>query len=104
MSKLPKDYREFKEKYPEIVTAYENLGKAAAESGPLDEKTRELIKLGMAAARSAKSAVKSHAHRALQAGATVEEIEHAVLLGVNTLGFAAMMTALGWVRDALEDD
>jgi len=32
----------------DVVQAYEALGKACAEAGPLDGKTRELVKLGMA--------------------------------------------------------
>lgn len=103
MSKLPKAYRKFQQNYPELFTAYEALGKTASEGGPLDLKTRELVKLGMAAAQRAESAVQSHAHRALDAGATPEEIQHTVLLGVTTLGFPAMMTALSWVQDTIED-
>jgi alkylhydroperoxidase/carboxymuconolactone decarboxylase family protein YurZ len=55
----------------------------------------------MAAARGSESAVKSHAHRAIEAGATPAEIEHALTLGINTLGFPAMMTALSWAWEAL---
>jgi len=101
MTTLPKGYRKFQEKHPQVYAAYETLGKTAAESGPLDEKTRELIKLGMSAARGAESAVKSHVHRAIEAGATPDEIEHALTLGINTLGFPAMMTALSWAWEAL---
>lgn len=103
MSTLPKGYRKFGKNHPEVYAAYETLGKTAAESGPLDEKTRELIKLGMAAARGSQSAVHSHVHRALEAGAAPAEIEHALTLGINTLGFPAMMTALSWAWEALAD-
>ncbi len=85
--------------------ANDALGKwvaTAADSGPLDAKTRELIKLGMAAAQRSESAVKSHAHRALAEGASAEEVTHAVLLGITTIGFPAMMTALSWVQEALD--
>jgi len=102
MTTLPKGYRKFQEKHPQVYAAYEALGKTTAESGPLDEKTRELVKLGMAAARGSESAVKSHAHRAIEAGATPDEIEHAITLGINTLGFPAMMTALSWAWEAME--
>ena len=51
MTKLPKGYLKFKKKHPEVYAAYETLGKTAADGGPLDAKTRELIKLGMSAAR-----------------------------------------------------
>jgi AhpD family alkylhydroperoxidase len=101
MSKLPKFYLRFKKDHPRLWKAYEKLGAAAAEAGPLDAKTRELIKLGMAAATKAESAVHSHTHRALEAGASVDEIEHAVMLSVTTLGFPTMMTALAWAQTAI---
>lgn len=103
MNKLPKAYRKFQQAYPELFTAYETLGKTASEVGPLAAKTRELIKLGMAAAQRAESAVQSHTHRALDAGATPEEIQHTVLLGITTMGFPAMMAALSWAQEAIED-
>ncbi len=103
MSNLPRGYRAFRKKHPEVYAAYEALGKTAAESGPLDEKTRELIKLGMAAAPGSESAVQSHVHRALEAGAPPAEIEHALTLGINTLGFPTMMAALSWAWKAIED-
>lgn len=101
MNHFPQTYRRFQEKYPQVGAAYEALGETAAGSGPLDAKTRELIKLGMAAARGIESAVHSHVHRALAVGATPAEIEHALVLGINTLGFPAMMTALSWAWEAI---
>lgn len=86
-SQIPETYRTFAREQQEIMAAYEQLGAAAANVGPLDQRTRELIKLGMAAAAKSESAVHSHVHRALEAGATAAEIEHAILLGVTTLGF-----------------
>ena len=101
MSQLPKPYQQFRTNYPEVYKAYEQLGEAAAKARPLDAKTRELIKLGMSAANRSESAVQSHAHRALEAGATSEEIEHTLLLGINTLGFPTTMAALTWARAAV---
>ncbi len=101
MSPLPKPYQQFRQDHPDVYKAYESLGEVTAESGPLDIKTRELIKLGMAAATRSESAVQSHVHRALDAGASDTEIEHAILLGINTLGFSAMMTALTWAKQAI---
>jgi AhpD family alkylhydroperoxidase len=101
MSQLPKPYQEFRKEYPAIYAAYEALGAVAANGGPLDAKTRELIKLGMAAANRSESAVQSHTFRALEAGATVNEVQHALLLGINTLGFSTMMAALSWAKQAI---
>lgn len=101
MAALPKPYQRFKKEHAKVWKAYEKLGLAAAEEGPLNEKTRELIKLGMSAAAPSESAVHSHAIRALEAGATPAEVEHAIVIGVTTLGFPAMMMALGWVHAAV---
>jgi len=101
MGQLPKPYQQFRQDHPDVYKAYENLGQTAAESGPLDVKTRELVKLGMAAAGRSESAVQSHTHRALDAGATVAEIEHALMLGITVFGFSTMMTALTWARQAV---
>ena len=70
MEQLPKPFQQFRTNYPEVYKAYEQLGEAAANAGPLDPKTRELIRLGMSAANKSESAVQSHTHRALDAGAT----------------------------------
>ena len=101
MANLPKPYQQFRAEYPSVYSAYEALGAAAASAGPLDARTRELIKLGMAAANGSESGVQSHVHRALEAGVTAEEIQHALLVGVNTLGFSTMMAALSWARQAI---
>lgn len=101
MNQLPKAYQQFRTDHPEVYKAYERLGEAAANAGPLDPKTRELIKLGMAAANRAESAVQSHTHRALEEGASSEEIEHTLLLGINTVGFSTIMTALSWAKAAI---
>jgi 4-carboxymuconolactone decarboxylase len=101
MSQLPKPYQDFRDSHPEVYAAYEALGARAAKSGPLDAKTRELIKLGMAAANRTESGVQSHVHRALEAGASTEDIEQALIAGINTLGFSTMMAALTWAHEAI---
>jgi hypothetical protein len=45
MEQLPKSYQQFSEQFPDVIQAYSDLGKAVHQSGPLDRKTRELIKL-----------------------------------------------------------
>jgi AhpD family alkylhydroperoxidase len=90
--------------YPEIAAAYEQLGQATQEWGPLDKKTRELVKLGIAAGSRQEGAVHSHARRALDAGATPEEVRHVVLLALTTTGFPATTAALTWVEDVLPRD
>jgi 4-carboxymuconolactone decarboxylase len=103
MKQYPKTYQQFRIEHPEVYAAYEKLGENAAAAGPLDQKTRELIKLGMAAANKSESGVQSHTHRALEVGATPAEVEHALISGIATLGFSTMMAALTWAKSAIAD-
>ena len=102
MAKLPRSYEAFKRRYSQIWRAYDRLGALSHEAGPLDEKTRELVKLALSIGAKLEGAVHSHAGRALEAGATVREIRHVVLLGLTTLGFPSTMAALTWVEDVLK--
>jgi 4-carboxymuconolactone decarboxylase len=104
MARLPKAYENFKRAYPKIWQAYDRLGAAVHDSGPLDKKNRELLKLGMAIGARLEGAVHSHTRRALEAGATAQEIYHVVLLSLTTLGFPLTIAALTWVEDDLKID
>jgi 4-carboxymuconolactone decarboxylase len=104
MIKLPGRFLKFKENYPKVFQAYESLGVAASESGPLNKKEIALVKLGIASGAKMEGAVHSHTRRALEAGASPEEIRHAVLLAVTTLGFPSMMAILSWVDEILDAD
>ena len=102
MSELPEPYQRFLRDFPEVGAAYEKLGEAAHEHGPLDRKTRELVKLGMAMGAWLEGGVHSHVRRALAAGATPEEIRHVVQLAVPTIGFPATVAVYTWVNDVLD--
>jgi alkylhydroperoxidase/carboxymuconolactone decarboxylase family protein YurZ len=100
-STVPGHYQRFTENHPRIADAYKALGDACHTAGPLDTKTRALIKLGIAIGHRHQGAVHSHARKALDAGATAEEIRHVVLLATTTIGFPGMMAGLSWVEDVL---
>jgi 4-carboxymuconolactone decarboxylase len=99
---LPNAYQSFQEKYPSIFQAYDQLGAAVHGQGPLEEKIRELVKLGIAIGVQSEGAVHSHTRKALAAGASPDEIRHVALLSLPTIGFPRMMAALTWVEDILE--
>jgi 4-carboxymuconolactone decarboxylase len=101
MSKLPKRYVAFIENHPAIGQAYHELGKAVGDAGPLDDKTRALIKLGMCIGAGLEGGAHSQARKALDAGATADELRHAALQGLTTLGFPTMMKGLSWIEDVL---
>jgi 4-carboxymuconolactone decarboxylase len=102
MTKLPRPYEWFKENYPEIWKAYDNLAALSHGAGPLSAKQRELVKLSMAIGARREGAVHSHTRRALEQGASKEEIFHLVLMGLTTLGFPSTIAALTWVKDELD--
>lgn len=90
------------EAYPEIGSAYRALGDAVATAGPLDEKSAALVKIGISTGARMEGALRSHVRKALDAGATPDEIRHAILLSATTVGFANMMAALSWADAVLE--
>ncbi len=100
--KFPQLYRMFMEDYRSVWEAYDQLGAAVHAQGPLDEKTRALVKLGIAAGARMEGAVRSHTRKALEAGASPDEIRHALLLALTTIGFPSTMAALSWAEDELE--
>ena len=69
-SKPPQPYEQFGQDFPSVIRAYEALGEACHESGPLDGKSRELVKLGIAIGAGLESATHAHARLAREAGAT----------------------------------
>lgn len=104
MRALPKRYRRFFEQFPAVGEAYEAYGEAVAHAGPLDEKTRCLLKLSASIAARMEGGAKSHAHKALQAGASPEEVRHVAVLLAPTVGFPAMMAGLSWVESVIEEE
>ncbi len=102
MSQLPQAYRNFQEKYADVWQAYDQLGAAVHAAGPLDEKTRALIKLALAIGAQKEGAVHAHVRKLLALEVSADEIRHVVLLAIPTLGFPATMAALTWVEDILD--
>ncbi len=98
---LPKKYTDFSSKYPDVFKQYQNLGTACREAGPLDKKTQNLIKLGIAAGANSRGGVMSHTRKALEAGATAEEVNHTLLLTLTTLGFPNMISAISWANEVI---
>jgi alkylhydroperoxidase/carboxymuconolactone decarboxylase family protein YurZ len=84
MPQLPRAFEKFCGENPAVATAYQALDEACAKAGPLDAKTRELVKLGMAIGGRLEGAVHSHARRVLEAGATAEQVRHVVALAAPT--------------------
>lgn len=102
MDYLPEIFKEFERHHPELAEAYGELAGRCLKSGPLDPKTCELVKLGVAVGLSSEGAVRSHARRALADGISPAEVRHAVLLAMTTAGFPAMIAAMKWVNEVID--
>ena len=101
---LPSGAERLAYRYSKVWTAYEQLGEAAAEAGPLDEKTRRLVKLALAIGCSSEGAVHSHVRRGVSEGIKPEELRHVMLLAIPTLGLPTAVKALTWMDDILGKD
>lgn len=102
MSQLPGNYRRFRDEFPEVARAYDALGDATYKAGPMDAKTAQLIKLALSIGAGLEGATHSHVRRAIEAGATPEEIKQVVALAVTTLGFPSAAAAYSWITDELD--
>ncbi len=89
----PKPLRDFERRFPDVFHGYASLRDACDRSGPLDAKTRELIKIGIAVARKRRGGLIAHIDRAKSAGATSKEISQAILLALPLVGFPEVLDA-----------
>ncbi|MBW2368219.1 MAG: carboxymuconolactone decarboxylase family protein [Deltaproteobacteria bacterium] len=100
---LPKLFKDFTENYPEVQEKYKELSDLCSTIGPLDKKTQELVKFGLAVGTNSRGGVMSHTRKALLEGATKEEVMHVILLSLTAVGFPHMMAAVSWVHEVLEE-
>lgn len=96
--KLPGTYLRFIERFPDLGEAHERIAEVVQDCGPLDDKTCSLVKIGIALGAGLESAVRSHVRRAMEAGATEEQVEQALMLGMNTVGFPRTVAAWSWAQ------
>lgn len=101
---LPEVYQQFEKRFPAVKQAFDTLGAAEHEAGPLGERERRLIKLGIAAGAESEGAVRSHVRKLLGIGVPEEEILHAIVLSLTTIGFPATNAALGWAEEVLSEE
>jgi alkylhydroperoxidase/carboxymuconolactone decarboxylase family protein YurZ len=101
LTELPDVLAQFAGEYPQVWTAYNRLGNAAAEAGPLDDKTQRLVKLAIAIGAQRQGAVNSHTRRALAAGCTPEELIHVGIMAITTIGWPGAFAAICWIRDII---
>jgi alkylhydroperoxidase/carboxymuconolactone decarboxylase family protein YurZ len=99
---LPDIYLGFRDRFPTVANALDQLGRATEAAGPLDPRTQRLVKLGIAVSALAEGAVRSNVRKALGEGASTDDVRHVVALAITTVGFPAAVAALGWVDEVLD--
>jgi alkylhydroperoxidase/carboxymuconolactone decarboxylase family protein YurZ len=98
---IPQPFQDLTRDYPAVAAAYEALGSAAHDAGPLDERTRRLVKLGIAVGGRLEGAVRAQARFARKAGISHAELDHVVLLSLTTVGLPSAVSARTWIRDEI---
>ena len=103
LPKPPKAYRDFIVRYPALARAWESINEAGAE-GPLDARTRRLVKVAAAMGAMREGAVRSGARKAIAEGIPLADIEQLVPLVAGTIGLPSAVACWSWLRDAVERD
>jgi len=98
-----KFYDKLVSQYPEVFKNLEGLGAATHNAGPVGTKEAQLIQLAAATAIQSEGGVHSHAKRARELGATSEEIKHALIMLISTIGLPRTAAAISWCEDVLND-
>jgi alkylhydroperoxidase/carboxymuconolactone decarboxylase family protein YurZ len=96
---LPKAVNEFRKRHPNVWKAFNELGDRCHEGGPLDEKSRRLVKLALAIGAGLEGATHSAVRNARKSGITPKEMDHVALLAITTLGMPAATRAMTWIGD-----
>jgi len=97
----PHAYQEFIQRFPKIAEAWEMLAHAGAD-GPLDSKTRRLLKLAIAIGAHKEGAIRANVRKSLAMGITAEEVEQTIALAAGTVGLPGTVAVYTWVKDILQ--
>jgi alkylhydroperoxidase/carboxymuconolactone decarboxylase family protein YurZ len=96
---LPKAVNQFRKRHADVWRAFNELGESCHQAGPLDEKTRRLVKLALSIGAGLEGATHSAVRNARKSGVNTDEMEHVVLLAITTLGLPAATRAWTWITD-----
>jgi len=98
---LPEPYMTFRDRYPQVAEATDNLGRQVGEAGPLADRERRLANLGVAIGALAEGAVRANVRKGLDAGISVDAIRQVALLAITTAGFPTAIAAMTWVDEVV---
>ncbi|OOM79017.1 carboxymuconolactone decarboxylase family protein [Clostridium puniceum] len=92
----------FSDKLPQVQGAFANMMQNISESSTIDAKTRELVMVALLTAQKSPFGVKAHGRRALDEGASIEDIISVMSQAIPIAGIGAIMDCLPVVVE-LED-
>ncbi len=98
MAKPSEHNEHFRRSHPDVWKSFSDLAQQCHE-GPLEEKSRRLVKVALAIGGGLEGGTHSAVRHAREAGISEQELEHIAVLAITTLGFPAAMRALSWIRD-----
>ena len=101
---LPGLYKSFREQYGAVASGLDRLAATIDQTGGLDERSRRLVKLGIAIGSSSEGAIRSNARKAAALGLDAGQLRQTALLGVTTIGFPSAMAALQSIETVIADD
>lgn len=96
---FPKAVDQLRKRHGDVWKAFNELGESCHQAGPLDEKTRRLVKLALSIGAGLEGATHSAVRNARKSGVSAEEMEHVALLSITTLGLPSATRAWTWISD-----
>jgi alkylhydroperoxidase/carboxymuconolactone decarboxylase family protein YurZ len=99
---LPEVYERFGSEFPDVMTAFRQLADSLHAAGPLSQRERRLIKLGIAIGQESEGGVRSHTRKGLGEGIEREAILHSAVLAITTAGYPAAIAAFQWINEVLD--
>lgn len=102
---LPSSLQQFEHDDAEVRRAFAAAGETClGRGGHFDEKTRRLVKPGLAVACRNEGAAHSAARHALSSGDLMPEVAHVANLAVTNMGRPFASDALTWIQDAVSKE
>jgi 4-carboxymuconolactone decarboxylase len=95
----PKTYNQFVSRFPTLGKSWELMHEGGDEAGPLTQRERHLIKLGISIGALREGAVHSAVRKARASGIKREEIEQVAAISATTIGLPSAVAAWTWVRE-----
>jgi alkylhydroperoxidase/carboxymuconolactone decarboxylase family protein YurZ len=88
--------------FPDAAASFAALRSGLVAGGPIEPKMLEVIQLAAFTIARQESGFKSHCRRALDLGATPDEVRHAVAINLGaTASIEVVADALHWIDDVL---